>query len=278
MKKIIFLFVCLVIGSAIGHEETQSHEYRVYDETTPAHVREFYRVNHENQTLDFVLNKKQEYLPPCHIRMGIWDAIKHLDTFVDESDPDLDLPQSYHCYQTAEAIRRDGHPRWMILVGFIHDLGKMLQLFDEPQWAIVGDTFPVGCAFSDKIVFPEFFGNNSDLKKSVLQTKLGIYQEGCGWENVHFSWGHDEYLYQIVKDYLPEEAGYIIRYHSFYPGHHEGEYQYLMNDYDRAMLSWVQLFQKYDLYSKDPEPLDVVALKPYYEELVAEFFPEVFLW
>ena len=37
----------------------------------------------------------------------------------------------------------------------------------------------------------------------------------CGLYNVHMSWGHDEYLYQIVHDCLLEEAAYIIRYHSF---------------------------------------------------------------
>ena len=50
----------------------------------------------------------------------------------------------------------------MIVTGLIHDLGKVLCLWGEPQWAVVGDTFPVGCAFSDKIVYPEFFEENAD--------------------------------------------------------------------------------------------------------------------
>jgi len=45
----------------------------------------------------------------------------------------------------------------MVLAGFIHDPGKVLCLYGEPQLAVVGDTFPVGCAWSDKIVFPEYF-------------------------------------------------------------------------------------------------------------------------
>ena len=28
-------------------------------------------------------------------------------------------------------------------------------------------------------------------------SKLGIYKEGCGIENVIMSWGHDEYLYHV---------------------------------------------------------------------------------
>ena len=49
----------------------------------------------------------------------------------------------------------------------------------------------------------------------------------------------------------------MIRYHSFYPAHREGEYQHLMNDHDRAMMAWVRKFNPYDLYSKGHEPPDV---------------------
>ena len=46
-----------------------------------------------------------------------------------------------------------------------------------------------------------------------------------------------------------------------------------MNDHDRAMMEWVRKFNPYDLYSKGHEPPDVEALKPYYQDLIAEFFP-----
>ena len=126
--------------------------------------------------------------------MGIWDAVSLLDTIVDESDPDMDLPQSYHAYQTAEAFRKDGYPRWLILAGFIHDLGKILTLNGEEQWAVVGDTFPVGCAYSDKIVFPEFFALNHDINIPEYQTLTGIYSPGCGLDKCLHVLGHDQYL------------------------------------------------------------------------------------
>ena len=43
-------------------------------------------------------------------------------------------------------------------------------------------------------------------------------------------------------------------------------------------MKWVTLFSHYDLYSKTDEKLDIEALRPYYEELVAEFFPESLKW
>ena len=154
----------------------------------------------------------------------------------------------------------------------------MLCLFGEPQWALVGDTFPVGCRFSERIVFHEFFADNPDSQQPAYQTHLGIYEEGCGLDRVMLSWGHDEYLYHVGRDHLPEEALAMIRYHSFYPAHREGAYQYLMNDHDREMFDWVRQFNPYDLYTKSHEPPDVEALRPYYEDLIDEFFPPVLAW
>lgn len=256
-----------------------AENYRHYDEQTnrPC-VKELYRLNHQNQTLDFVLAQKAEYGQLNRKQMGIWEALEWLNTLVDDSDPDLALPQTIHALQTAEAIRQDGHPRWFILAGLIHDMGKMLCFFDEPQWAVVGDTFPVGCAFSDKIVYHELFAANPDAQHPVYSTPNGIYEPGCGLDNVHISWGHDEYLYHVVKDYLPQEALWMIRYHSCYPVHREGAYTHLLNDGDQELLKWVRAFNPYDLYSKCEILPNERELRPYYEDLIAEYFPAKINW
>ncbi len=59
--------------------------------------------------------------------------MEYLNFLVDDSDLDTDLSQIEHLLQTAEAVRRDGRPRWFILTGLIHDLGKILCLCGEPQ-------------------------------------------------------------------------------------------------------------------------------------------------
>jgi inositol oxygenase len=253
-------------------------DFRDYGETTRSGVAEFYRLNHRYQTLDFVQGKKREYLPLRRRRMGVWEAMEFLNTLVDDSDPDTELSQIEHLLQTAEAIRGAGRPRWFVLTGLIHDLGKVLCLFGEPQWAVVGDTFPVGCAFADKVVYPEFFADNPDSQVPAYQTPCGIYAEGCGLDNVHLSWGHDEYLYQVVKDHLPLEALYMIRYHSFYAAHKEGAYAHLFDERDREMFAWVRAFNPYDLYSKSDSRPDVAGLRPFYEELIAEYFSPVLDW
>ncbi len=259
-------------------EGKSESEFRKYDaEATPG-VADFYRINHQMQTLDYVLGKESQYFGLNRGMKTVWEAAEYLNTLVDDSDPDTDLTQIEHLLQTSESIRRDGHPRWMVLVGFIHDLGKCLCLYGEPQWGVVGDTFPVGCAWSDQIVFPEYFASNPDRQVSGYQTRYGIYEPGCGLENLHLSFGHDGYIAQVMKPYLPDEALYMLRFHSFYPWHRQEAYKYFENEKDKAMLPWVRKFNPYDLYSKGHEKPDLKQLKPFYDDLFAEFLPPQLAW
>jgi len=267
--------------------EKQNNQFRNYEDSiNQDRVSQFYYQNHKNQTLDFVLQKKKCY-SVAKYEMGVWDAVLKLNDIVDNSDPDTSLPQLVHLLQTAEAIRSH-YPGeeydWFHLTGFIHDLGKVLthpEFYNEPQWAVVGDTFPVGCAFSPSVIFYDYFKENPDYNHSTYSTKYGIYQESIGLDNVHFSWGHDEYLYQVCTRNgctLPEEALYTIRYHSFYAYHQNKGYDYLANDKDREMLKWVKEFQKCDLYSKMPEQPNMDELLGYYKKLIQKYFPAAIKW
>ncbi len=70
-----------------------------------------------------------------------------------------------HAFQTAERLRQlHPHEDWLHLTGLIHDVGKVMALFGQPQWATVGDTFPVGCAPAPENVFAASFAGNPDLQ------------------------------------------------------------------------------------------------------------------
>ena len=258
--------------------ERKKDEFRQHDEKAAPVVIEFYRQNHTFQTLDFVREKKKQYCGLNVGTMGIWEAAEYLNSLVDDSDPDTDLSQIQHLLQAAESARRDGRPRWFILTAFLHDLGKILCLYGEPQWAVVGDTFVTGCKFSDKLVYHEFFAANPDSLIAEYQSECGIHEPGCGLDKVDLSWGHDEYIYQVTRNYLPVEAQYMLRYHSFYAWHREGAYDHLCNRQDREMLNWVKVFNQYDLYSKSDSPPGTQQLKPYYDALIAEYFPKQIRW
>jgi len=270
---------------SMPHQKTEFRNY--VNSEFQDRVDKFYLENHKNQTVQFVIEKKESILKLDKKRMTISEALLLLDEIIDDSDPDTEFPQIVHLLQTAEAIRKE-YPGeefdWFHLVGFIHDLGKILahpKLFNEPQWAVVGDTFPVGCAFSDSIIFSDYFSHNPDNSHPVYSTKYGIYSENIGLDKVLFSWGHDEYLYQVcVKNgcTLPPQGLFMVRFHSCYAIHNKGQYQYLMNEQDKEMLKWLKEFQKFDLYSKLPEKPNQELLLPYYKKLLDKYFPSVLNW
>ena len=176
--------------------DKESSEFRFYDtndsdDPIQARVKKTYYDMHTNQTVEFVKRKHEKWLKFNHLEATIMEALEMLNDLVDESDPDLDLPNIIHAFQTAEQIRAK-HPdkEWFQLTGLIHDLGKVSTLnfvyiksayfsclftfcqimafYDEPQWCVVGDTFPVGCEPQPSIVYgKESFKNNPDLQDST---------------------------------------------------------------------------------------------------------------
>ncbi|KAK4153636.1 inositol oxygenase 1 [Chaetomidium leptoderma] len=272
-------------GSAF---DTQSHfdaakdkaSFRQYDNACDR-VKSFYAEQHAKQTVAHNMAARERFYAPSRQRpeMGIWAAIEKLNTLIDDSDPDTELSQIQHLLQSAEAIRRDGKPRWMQLTGLIHDLGKLMLFSDdccEGQWDVVGDTFPVGCRFDERCIYPDTFRANPDSRHELYSTQHGIYTPNCGMDKLLMSWGHDEYLYLVLKDQstLPREALAMIRFHSFYPWHKENAYTGFMTEGDELLLNAVRAFNPYDLYSKSDEVPKVDELKPYYLELIDEFFPQ----
>ncbi|KAB2024319.1 hypothetical protein ES319_D06G079500v1 [Gossypium barbadense] len=242
-------------------------------------VEEFYKQQHVNQTYDFVQKMREEYSKLNRMEMSIWECCELLNEVVDDSDPDLDEPQIQHLLQSAEAIRKD-YPNedWLHLTALIHDLGKVLLLpkfGGLPQWAVVGDTFPLGCAFDEANIHHKYFKENPDYNNPSYNTKNGIYWDGCGLDNVTISWGHDDYMYLVVKENgttLPSAGLFIIRYHSLYPLHKEEAYMQFVNDEDKENLKWLRIF------NKSKVAVDVEKVKPYYLSLIEKYFPAKLKW
>jgi inositol oxygenase len=177
------------------------------------------------------------------------------------------LPNKLHLLQTAEGIRRAGHPDWMQLTGLLHDMGKIMFLWGASedgqdgwspqgkQWALGGDTFVVGCRIPDEaVVFPQFNELNPDMANPAYNTDHGMYSHQCGLDKLKFAWGHDEYMWRMLtanETTIPREGLDMIRYHSAYPMHDKGAYQHLLKPEDAERLEWVKLFNRFDLYTKD---------------------------
>lgn len=248
---------------------------------------ELYKSMHKNQTLKYVVDTKKYVNDLPKINININDVLKELNNFVDPSDPDVSEDNIYHAYETAEMIRKDyPNDTELQITGLIHDLGKRIynysHFYDKP-WSVVGDTYPVGCAFSNKILCSKFLKENIDYKNPILKTKYGIYKQECGLNHLHMSYGHDEYLFNVLntqskKHKLSNDMLNIIRFHSFYAWHTEGEYKYFETEDDKKTLENIKKFNKYDLYSKK-EKIEITAdIKKYYDILLNYYFPENLLW
>lgn len=243
-----------------------------------------YKIARENQNINYVLKMKNDFKNRKKEKLNFWDVIDKLSNFIDISDPDVNMPNSFHLFQSAESAKNDSQPEWFQLVCLIHDIGKIMYLWGNDndgtsvknQWGIVGDTFITGCKIPDSIIYPEFNLLNSD---NIKYDNIGIYSKNCGLDNCHVSWGHDEFMYNILlnnNNKLPEEAYYIIRYHSLYLWHDKNEYSYFENEKDKNMKKWVKLFNKYDLYTKKNDinyiKNNIEKLKQYYNNLLNYYF------
>lgn len=253
---------------------------RNYQTGTPQH--KFYTEQHKTQTYEYVKQKLAEFDIRPKVRMTMSSVLAKMDDFIDPSDPDTDNENSIHAYQTAERIRKE-HPenKELQVCGLIHDLGKILFSFGEPSIAVVGDTYVVGCEFPKSIVYYETMQENPDSKHPIYSTRNGIYEERCGLENLTITFGHDEYLYQVLQQCpnYPIRYKNIIRYHSLYPLHMGGDYQHFLNDTDEKIIQDVRFFNQYDLYSKaDTEFQLTDEIRKYYDELLTELFNEPLDW
>lgn len=225
-------------------------------------VRSLYREKRLFQTYTRASELRDKYCSfETPLRLTMWQALQQLRNIHDSSDPDMEVSNDIHALQTAQRMMNENIPERLVLLGLIHDVGKILYLkgCDEDgtsldtQWSVVGDDFVVGYPLPDCCIYPEFNHLNQDTHDH--------YAKGIGLSNVVRSFGHDEYLYQVLrhnqsKHTLSEDDLYIIRFHSLYPWHSGGAYKELENSRDRHLKPLVQTFQQFDLYSKGEEEVD----------------------
>ena len=255
---------------------------RTYKENTPQ--EKLYQDMYTNQFYEYVLLQNKKYSKLNNIKLSIQDALSTMNCFVDPSDPDLNEVNLIHAYQTAERIRKKyPYDYELQITGLIHDLGKILFTFGEPPWGIVGDTFVLGCKIPKSIVYYDILKDILEQHPDYENSELGIYKEQCGIDNLVISFGHDEYLYQVLKQNkthkLTEKYMNIIRYHSFYPWHSMGEYRRFMNKNDYKKLDDVLMFNQFDLYSKNDKEFKLTdEIKKYYNDLLNLYFPKKLQW
>ena len=74
-------------------------ELRNYKIDTPQY--KFYKEMHEKVDLEYTLKMRKKYSKYDTCKMSSKTALSLMDDFIDPRDPDLDVPNSIHAYQTA---------------------------------------------------------------------------------------------------------------------------------------------------------------------------------
>ena len=264
--------------------------------SSAASIELFLRLNHARQTLDLARRQASMFSPLDKAKMNVWQALDTLDELRDyESalfaswhqdsplDPDLSLKE--HAIQVAELCRinHPDHP-WMALCGLIHGFGKLLahpRWGSQPQWAVCGETYPLGCRFDTNIGGAQHFTANPDKRRRIYNTPLGIYSPQCGLENVFFSWNANEYLYLLLmlnETLLPPAALFMLRHQKFHtlkttPS--TSGYNALCSPENNSWLPLLSSFRALSTYRKVQLPRDQVLsplqMQEYYSDLIAKY-------
>jgi inositol oxygenase len=102
--------------------------FRQYtDDAIHENIKQTYKLARQHQSVERVRAIMHTKYMTFEHQMHVQTVFDDLSTFVDISDPDISLPNFYHGIQTAESIRKDGHPpQWLQVIGIIHDIGKIM--------------------------------------------------------------------------------------------------------------------------------------------------------
>ena len=238
----------------------KKEEFRQYIENQNS-IHDFYKKQHQSLTYQKASEYNNLFLQSYKNFYSIQDCLNICDSIYDPSDPDISMSQTTHAFQTALGALENGFDEQMVVIGLIHDLGKIIHpLLGISMTYLVGDSYPFGCPFeTDSIIYSDSFTNNSDLENDAFQREYGIYYKNCGFDKMLFT-GHDEMIYQsllLSQTNLTKEYLYVVRYHSFYSWHSSNGYQKYANEFDIQNKDLLQQFQKLDLYTKKNQDISI---------------------
>ena len=177
---------------------------------------------HNAQTLEDVAALQRKYASPVLGSVSPWSLVERLGQCVDPTDQRLlCASQQMHILQIIDAMEEEGAAtEEMILVALVHDLGKVLLLTDEVPENIV-----------------------------CMNRPIRACEQGGGLDNCVFQWNHDEFAHSRLKNYLPDELAWLVRYHSILPETCDKYMDARDRDYYQRYL---QPFSRYDHGTKSP--------------------------
>ncbi len=202
-------------------------------------------VRSQNQTKDEVDALKKKYEHKTFGKFYVWDLVDRLSKCIDTLDDRLGVgSQEVHALQVAEAMEDDGltDPH-LLVMGIIHDLGKVLLMDVEP---------------------PENVYYNTSV----------IAQNSIGLDNCTLTWCQDEFLYSRIKDHAPDHVSWVIRYH----GLDINKSLRFMDERDKEYTEkYLRSFKRYDGESKSFYKFPKKKMEDY-RDMIEYVFPNPILF
>ena len=198
---------------------------------------------HWQQTKQDVAALREKYRQPALGELDTLDCFRRLSLCVDPTDHKLlHTNQLIHTLQTMEGIELDGiKDPDLLFAAAVHDLGKLLLLADEAPENVV-------CA----------------------NRPIGNYKPGIGLDNVVYQWNHDEFVYQRLREFVPDHIAWLIRYHSI---DFKQDYE-LMDARDRRYTEqYLSVFRKYDNGTKSNRHVPRKDIEDY-APVIFEYLPK----
>ncbi len=243
-----------IASGYVLHEVIPSSGHRPGEEfASAAAIPEFaaqaqaIREAQSKQTVDQVKALRKKYLDPIYGKVRVWEMIEKLGMCIDSSDNSLMLTsQFHHVQQILEAMEHDQvEDRNLYLTALLHDIGKVMLLAHEAPENVVGYIRP-----------------------------LEEPRMGAGLEHAIFQFGHDEFAYTRLKDHVPENVAWTIRYHSAMATS-LGRW---CNAKEKGFLnSTLSKFQPYDLGYKSYSHLPKINMAKY-RAMIEDTFPQPILF
>ena len=202
---------------------------------------------HYSQSQEIVDALKKKYNNTTFGKFSVWHLVEESAKCFDPADRNLGcVSQQVHMLQILEGMEQDGiTDKDMLIAAIIHDLAKVL---------LVPCEHPEYVSFANGIV--------------------GEYEPGIGLDNCTITYSQDEYLYSRIKDHVPDNIAWLVRYH----GLSRGRCEHLFDERDRTYADrYLYTFAKYDLGSKSIHKLPQKRIEDY-RDLVEEYFPTPLLF
>ncbi len=201
---------------------------------------------HNQQDVETISALEKKYQQPIFGEIEVYRLLELMAQVIDPTNTFLYCTsQLTHALQVVESMEQAGiSDPDMLLVGLLHDVGKLTLLKGEAP----------------------------ELVEGGGKTPVGHNEEGIGLDSCVLTWDHGDVAYARLKPYLPDHVAWLIHYHSIVP-----ECEPLMDERDRTYFErYFKPFKEFDityLFCRLPS----ISLEKY-RGLIEQTFPQPVLF